>query len=130
MALAKIIGRIKNIQRGAAAVEMALIMPILVMLLFGIFQFGIAFNNWIALTHAAREGARLASVGDYTEEAVIASAPSVSIESVILDGEGGDIGDPVTVTVRGSVLNIEIPFVGSWDIQLNSTATMRLEVSI
>ncbi|MBM3710507.1 MAG: pilus assembly protein, partial [Actinobacteria bacterium] len=52
-------------QTGASAVELAFILPILVMVIFGIFQFGIAYNNWIALTHAAREGARLAAVGKY-----------------------------------------------------------------
>ena len=46
--------KIKN-QKGAAAVEFAIIIPVLVMILFGMFQFGIAYNNWIALTHAARE---------------------------------------------------------------------------
>jgi len=116
-------------QNGATAVEMALILPILVMVLFGIFQFGIAYNNWIALTHAAREGARLAAVGQYDEQAVRESAPSVDIQSVNITGQGGKIGDPVTVTVTGNVLDIQVPFVGSWPVQLESTATMRLENS-
>ena len=115
--------------QGASAVEMALILPILVMILFGIIQFGIAFNNWIALTHAAREGARLAAVGSFNEQAVRNSAPSVSIETVNVSGLNGNIGDPVTVTVIGNVLNIEIPFAGAWPVQLRSTATMRLETS-
>jgi hypothetical protein len=99
------------------------------MVLFGIFQFGIAYNNWIALTHAAREGARLAAVGAYDEQAVRDSAPTVNIDSVNVTGLEGDIGDPVTVTVLGSVLDIQIPFVGHWPVQLSSTATMRLETS-
>ena len=116
-------------QIGATAVEFALILPILVTILFGIFQFGIAFNNWIALTQAASEGARLASVGQYSEQEVKDRAPSVSILSVTASGIGGNIGNPVTVTVVGNVLNIQIPFVGHWPIQLQSTATMRLETS-
>jgi hypothetical protein len=115
--------------RGASAVEFALVLPFLVMILFGIFQFGIAYNNWIALTHAAREGARLAAVGEYDEQRVRESAPSVVIQSVNVAGTGGEIGDQITVTVTGNVLNIQVPFVGSWPVQMQSTATMRLEVS-
>jgi Flp pilus assembly protein TadG len=114
-------------QRGASAVEFAIILPILVMILFGMFQFGIAYNNWIALTHAAREGARLAAVGNYDEQTVRDRAPSVDIASVDVTGLDGNIGDSVTVNVTGSVLDIQIPFVGSWPIQLQSEASMRIE---
>ena len=114
-------------EKGATAVEFALILPILVMIVFGIFQFGIAFNNWIALTHAAREGARLAAVGQFTEQRVRESAPSVQIQTINVTGLSGKIGDPITVQVIGNVLNLEIPLVGSWPIQLTSTAVMRKE---
>ena len=114
-------------EKGASAVEFALVLPIFIMLVFGIFQFGIAFNNWIAITHAAREGARLAVVGQYDEQRVIDSAPSVDIQSISVSGQDGAVGDPVTVTVTGNVLNIEIPFVNSWPVRLTSTAVMRLE---
>jgi len=124
---------IKN-EKGASAVEFALILPILIMLVFGIFWFGIAYNNYIALTHAAREGARLAAVNmdeiegiAWFENRVRESAPSVSIESITLSGQDGNIGDSVAVTVTGEVLNIEIPLAGSWPVQLTSTATLRIE---
>ena len=117
-------------EKGASAVEFALVLPLFVMLIFGMFQFGIAFNNWIAITHAAREGARLAAVGQYDEQfeqTVKDRAPSVDIQSITVSGLGGTIGSPVTVTVTGSVLNIEIPFAGNWPVTLASTAIMRLE---
>jgi Flp pilus assembly protein TadG len=114
-------------EKGASAVEFALVLPIFIMLVFGIFQFGIAFNNWIAITHAAREGARLAVVGQYDEQRVIDSAPSVDIQSISVSGQDGAVGDPVTVTVTGNVLNINIPFVNNWPVTLKSTAVMRLE---
>ena len=114
-------------EKGASAVEFALVLPIFIMLVFGIFQFGIAFNNWIALTHAAREGVRLAAVGQYDEQRVRDSAPSVSIQSISVSGQDGFIGDPVTVTVTGNVLNINIPLAGNWPVTLTSTAVMRLE---
>ncbi len=48
---------------GAAAVEFALLLPLLVLLLFGFIQFGLAFNTRIQATNAAREAARQAIVG-------------------------------------------------------------------
>ena len=50
-------------ERGAAAVEFALLLPVLLLLVFGIIDFGRALNAQITLTQAAREGARLAAVG-------------------------------------------------------------------
>ena len=50
-------------QDGAAAVEFALLLPLLILLLFGFIQFGTAFNARIQATNAAREAARLAVVG-------------------------------------------------------------------
>ncbi len=119
-------------QKGAAAVEFAIILPILIMLVFGIIEFGIAYNNWISLTHAAREGVRLAAVEDYEnmddfEKKVRDSSPSVNIETIKLTGQDGNIGDSVTVEVTGAILNIDIPLVGSWPVQITSEATMRLE---
>jgi Flp pilus assembly protein TadG len=46
-------------QRGAAAIEFALVLPILLLLLFGIIEFGFVINSWISVTHAAREGVRV-----------------------------------------------------------------------
>ena len=52
--------------RGAAAVEFALLLPVLLLLVFGIIDFGRALNASITLTQAAREGARLAAVAERT----------------------------------------------------------------
>ena len=50
--------------RGAAAVEFALLLPVLLLLVFGIIDFGRALNAQITLTQAAREGSRLAALGE------------------------------------------------------------------
>lgn len=50
--------------RGAAAVEFALLLPLLMLLVFGIVDFGRALNAQITLTQAAREGARMAALGE------------------------------------------------------------------
>jgi len=51
-------------QRGAAAVEFAIVLPLLMTMLFGIIEMGFVFNRWITVTHASREGVRRMSVGD------------------------------------------------------------------
>lgn len=49
--------------RGAAAVELALLLPVLLMIVFGIIDFGRMLNAQITLTEAAREGARAEALG-------------------------------------------------------------------
>lgn len=122
-------------EKGTSAVEFAIILPILVMLVFGIIQFGLVFNKYIAITHAAREGVRLAAVGLYEENPILFeqkikdSAPTVEIISVGVTNPPGviKIGNPVTVTVTGESFSIKIPLVGQWSIPLTRTATMRRE---
>lgn len=50
--------------RGAVAVEFALVLPLLIVLVFGVIDFGRLFNAQITVTQAAREGARLAALGN------------------------------------------------------------------
>jgi Flp pilus assembly protein TadG len=50
-------------QAGVAAVEMALVLPLLLLLVFGIVEFGLIFNRWITVTHSAREGVRQLALG-------------------------------------------------------------------
>ena len=49
-------------ERGAAVVEFALIMPVLILLVAGVIQFGIMYSQYQVLQGAAREGARCAAV--------------------------------------------------------------------
>jgi len=53
---------LKNNQSGLAAVELALIAPIIFLILFGIINYGILLYDKAVLTNAAREGARWASI--------------------------------------------------------------------
>ena len=50
-------------QSGAALVEFALVLPLFLLLLLGMFDFGKVFNYWIDGTHLSHEGARYAAVG-------------------------------------------------------------------
>jgi Flp pilus assembly protein TadG len=71
----------KTSDRGTAAVEFVLVLPVLLLIVFGIIDFGRALNAQISLTGAAREGVRLAALG-YPDAAiqarVAAAAPSLS----------------------------------------------------
>lgn len=50
--------------RGQSLLEFSLIMPILMVLIFGIVDFGMALRSYISVSSATREGARFASVGN------------------------------------------------------------------
>ena len=63
----------KSTERGAVAVEFALLAPILVMLLLGIMEFGRAYNVQISLTNAAREGVRVMAIDNNQTAALTAT---------------------------------------------------------
>jgi len=53
--------------RGTAVVEFALVVPFLILLLFGITTTGLTYSDHLAITNAVREGARFGSAVDYTD---------------------------------------------------------------
>src|SRR5438067_4505488 len=59
------VGRKRN-ERGASLVEFALLLPVLVLILFGIIDFGNLYNNYQAVRQGARDGMRQAIVTDPT----------------------------------------------------------------
>ena len=63
-------------ERGAALLETAVTLPIVLMICVGIFEFGRAYRTWQVLTNAAREGARVAAVGGTTDHDVEAAVRS------------------------------------------------------
>src|SRR3954449_12554974 len=58
--------RFRN-QRGAALLETAVTLPLILLVSVGIFEFGRAYQTWQVLTNAAREGARLAVINGSTD---------------------------------------------------------------
>jgi Flp pilus assembly protein TadG len=124
-------------QDGAAAVEFALLLPLLVVLLFGFIQFGTAFNTRIQATNAAREGARMAVVGINNWADV--GGGTAFWQAVQQDAGLGDINNCVLSTddvVGGTLtvtydypLDLVIPFMPSppsWQTG-TAKATMRIE---
>ena len=58
--------RLRN-QRGAALIETAITLPLVLLVSVSIFEFGRAYQTWQVLTNAAREGARVAVLEGYTD---------------------------------------------------------------
>lgn len=91
--------------RGASAVEFALILVPLVMLVGGIIDFGFAFNAHVSLTHAAREGVRVEALdtGDgaaRAKDAFLAPAVTkVSAQVVQTCPDAPDHDDDAVVTI-------------------------------
>jgi Flp pilus assembly protein TadG len=56
-------------QRGQTAVETVLMVPLLLLLFFLIFEIGRVFGSWLMITNSAREGARLAVVETFNPQA-------------------------------------------------------------
>jgi Flp pilus assembly protein TadG len=101
-------------QRGAALIETALALPMVLLVAVGIFEFGRAYQTWQVLTNAAREGARVAvlpgaNTGLITARAVSylqagqlseADSATVNVNPVMLDLGGGATAAASSVTVN------------------------------
>jgi len=70
--------------RGAATIEMAIVVPVLVLFLWGIFQVGVAFQASAGMQHGLGEGARLATIcQNPTAAGVCSTATNEEIEAKI-----------------------------------------------
>lgn len=112
---------------GASALEFALVVPVLLLIIFGIIEFGFMFQAQLALTHAAREGARLASVGKYDTAAVLDRAYPVvpAISTAPSPPSAAASGDSVTIILTYDYPWTVLPFPGT--VPLTGRAVMRRE---
>jgi len=95
-------------ERGAAAVEFAIIAVVLFMVLFGIFEYGRIFSQLEVFNSAAREGARVAAVRGTVADiqaAVDAAAEPYTVSAPISITPGGD--PPCTDANSGSQVRVE-----------------------
>ncbi len=90
--------RRRHRERGAAAVEFALVLPVLVLFVFGIVDLGRAFMDQAILTNAAREGTRYATV--VVKDATTATNSKTAIESRAKAAAGLDPTAQSTVTAN------------------------------
>jgi Flp pilus assembly protein TadG len=121
-------------QKGQSVTEFALALPILVLLLFAVIQFGITFNNYVTLTDATRAGARKAAVSreqsnpsSLTTTAVRSSAANLTQSNLNVSvtstwQPGADV--TVTATYPYKIKLLGIPLKQGF---LTSTTTERVE---
>lgn len=120
-------------ERGTAAVEFALLLPIVFLLLLALVQVGVLARDSLLLTQASRAGAREAAVQPSTDAVVLAvraAATGLEPDRLRVDvAWSGARGTPVTVSV-GYEASIA-PLIAGWllpeSVSLTASATMRQE---
>jgi hypothetical protein len=102
----KVLGRLRS-EDGQSFVEFAFVMPFLIFLVLGIVQFGRAWHNYLAITDAARVGAREAAV--HRSTACSTATTKINGMGIIPTGStigcvlsGSNVGDQVAVTISYS----------------------------
>ena len=137
---------VKRAEAGQSLVEFAIVLPVLLALVIGIFEFGRAWNVYQVLTNAAREGARLAVVPTTQSEGDVYERINDYLGNAALDIDQGTInlenfhagtGTPVSVHVEYpyefQFLGPIVAFLGDGSgtapgsITLSTTAVMRNE---
>lgn len=115
----------KSAEFGVAMVEFAIILPLLILILFGIIDFGLLMYNKQVITNASREGARVKAMGNDPAPVVIAYCQdrlitfgSSSLPSTVLNSEGVY----VTITVSFDYDPLVLPIA---DTNLIAATTMR-----
>jgi Flp pilus assembly protein TadG len=116
-------------------VEFALVIPVLLVVIFGIIQFGILYNNYISLTDATRIGARKAAVSRQTADPV--GLATAAVRNAASDLRMSDLTVDVRATVwaPGADVTVETSYPYELDIMgvvvasglLRSSTTERIE---
>jgi Flp pilus assembly protein TadG len=125
-------------EEGQTMVEFAIVLPVLCLLLFGIIQFGILFNNYLTLTDAVRAGARKAAVSGPLGAAGATAATTQAVKDSASDLDQSKL-TPINVTSTwdhgdGVTVHAEYPYsidlmglIKIADGRLTSTTTERVE---
>ncbi len=125
----------ENGQSGQATIEAALTLPVVLVALLLIVQVGLVVRDSLALTQAAREGARAAAIT--ADEAAAIAAVKRAAGPLVADGieiefvAANDRGDATTVRLS-YVEKLRLPIISriaSFNLPLRATATMRSERS-
>jgi hypothetical protein len=100
-------------RRGAALVEFVIVVPLLLLLVLGIMEFGMVMHDYIMLAQGAREGARTAAIGrpvrEIQKRVIEASLPSVNGDMVQVTAYEPNNGGWVAVADKQSGLENSVP---------------------
>ncbi|MCO6438330.1 MAG: pilus assembly protein [Phycisphaerae bacterium] len=120
--------------RGAAIVEFAVILPLLLAILFAIIEFGYVFMIRQSLQHAAREGCRFASLQTSTDAGIMArvdealSPTGLNGYSVSLThATQADPVETVSISIPYSDVSLVGGFFGTYNYNLTAVCSMRKE---
>ena len=91
-------------ERGAELIEMVVVLPLLLLVMFGIIDFGFMFQRYVVLTNAAMEGARVSILPTYTTTDAENRARTYAATG----------GVPGTVTAVATQINLNEPGGGTW----------------
>jgi Flp pilus assembly protein TadG len=91
-------------ERGAELIEMVVVLPLLLLVMFGIIDFGFMFQRYVVLTNAAMEGARVSILPSYTTADAEDRAESYAATG----------GIPGTVTAVATQVSLPQPGGGTW----------------
>jgi len=125
-------------EHGQAVVEFVLLLPILLLLVFGIVQFGMALNSANDETHLANEVARYAAVNENPSPEALQKWAKSQADSGALVGQlvcisfpkgTSNIGDPVEVKVTGTMNWLPILKLEAASTVVEGKADMRLEAA-
>jgi Flp pilus assembly protein TadG len=114
-------------EQGTVAIEFVLVAPILLVLVFGMVEFGRAYNAKVELTAAVREGARALALGsDDPVTATTDAAPGLDPTTLVVTTSSTPCtaGDPATVTASYP-FTLHIPFWGTPTVDLQAEGVMR-----
>ena len=104
------IAKMRNQKRGAAALELAAVLPFLVVLIFGMIEFGVMFYDKAVITNASREGARAGITGVGVPEIKQIVSNYCNVNLINLGGDNAVDPNKIIVTSVGSDLVVRIEY--------------------
>ena len=128
----------RNRERGAYLVELAILLPLFLIILMSMIEIGLLFYNKQVVTNSSREGARygihhategeiISAVRNYCQDRLITFRTTPAVNAAV-DGELGAFGTPLTVTVSYDYNFLVPDLVGlGTDFQLSAESMMRME---
>lgn len=121
-----------NTTRGSAAVELALVLPLALLMALALVQVGLLAKDALVVQQASREGAREAAVtleDERVHDAAVRGGGLAPERTEVEVERAGGVGDPVTVRVRYRSALV-VPFV-EWlfpeEVTVSASTTMRQE---